>query len=292
MAVVYDHGNILDLFFGSGNKGLDMRVPHFKFYPNDFLGGVAYFTMQERGAYITLLCFQWDSGPIPKKRLGFLLGSDWESLWATISVKFEENEFSEVYNERLEDEREKSAQFIEKQILNGKKGGRPKTQSKPNPKPKSQPKKKAFDNGYGNGNGIGNKGGAGGSLHPVNPDLMGFKGKCRVWLEDEKNYIWDQQDDFAIDDLERKIKEVHRRAGMPTDKEALYGTFIHLIEKLPEWVRENKFSLDYINQKFNEVTNAINSNKQSGKKGSAPISDQDEARLRALLESGALLGVD
>jgi len=137
-----------------------------------------------------------------------------------------------------------------------------------------------------------NKGGAGGSLHPVNPDLMGFKGKCRFWLEEEKNYIWGKQDDFAIDDLERKIKEVHRRAGMPTDKEALYGTFMHLIEKLPEWVRENKFSLDYINQKFNEVTNAINSNKQSGKKGAAPISDQDEARLRALLESGALLGVD
>jgi hypothetical protein len=120
---------------------------------------------------------------------------------------------------------------------------------------------------------------------------MGFKGICRVWIEQEKNYIWGKQDEYAIQSIEKKIKEVHRRGSMPIDKESLVGTFKVLIDKLPEWVRNNKFSLTYIDQKFNEVIHAIH-NEPTSKKGSAPISRQDEARLRALLESGALLGVD
>ena len=127
-----------------------------------------------------------------------------------------------------------------------------------------------------------------------NVNLMGFKGQCRVWMENEKEYLWAKADEYAIDDIERKIFEMHRRSGQGNTKEDLVSTFKYLIDNLPEWIRVNKFSLDYINLKFNEVINGIKNQSSSAhrKKGSAPISREDAKRLEELLESGALLGVD
>lgn len=42
-----------------------MALPHFSFYPGDFLAGVQGFTKPQRGDYITLLCYQWANGSIP-----------------------------------------------------------------------------------------------------------------------------------------------------------------------------------------------------------------------------------
>jgi len=133
------------------------KLPHFKFYPNDFLGGVAYLSMSERGAYITLLCYEWDCGPIPKKRLGFLLGSDWELIWDGIKSKFRENADGTISNDRLESEREKAAQFAEKQLNNGSKGGRPKAKPNPNDNPNDNPNESLLDNDNGNDNGNDNR---------------------------------------------------------------------------------------------------------------------------------------
>lgn len=41
------------------------NLPYFKFYPTDFLLGIAYMSNAEVGAYIKLLCYQWNKGFLP-----------------------------------------------------------------------------------------------------------------------------------------------------------------------------------------------------------------------------------
>lgn len=131
-----------------------MKAPAFQFYAQDFLTGCTYLTNEEIGMYVKMLCKQWTDGNIPKKRLGFLIGFEWDKLSEELQGKFQD--FGEyVINERLEIEREKKQNFIEKQAKNGKKGGRPKknetsepsinkgeeTQEKPKPLKNKNPNK-------------------------------------------------------------------------------------------------------------------------------------------------------
>ena len=41
------------------------QSPAFSFYAKDFLLGTATFSLSERGAYITLMSYQWDMGGVP-----------------------------------------------------------------------------------------------------------------------------------------------------------------------------------------------------------------------------------
>lgn len=101
-----------------------MKAPSFNFYAQDFLTGCTYLTNEEIGIYVKMLCKQWTDGNIPKKRLGFLIGKDWDNISDELKSKFKDDgEF--LVNERLEKEREKKQNFIEKQSENGRKGGRP-----------------------------------------------------------------------------------------------------------------------------------------------------------------------
>ena len=107
-----------------------MKDPAFPFYAQDFLVGTLHMTCEETGAYIKLLAYQWVNLGIPKQRVGIILGTGWENIWLSIRDKFVEKNGT-YYNERLEFEREKRAQFKQKQSENGKKGGRPKKNSAP-----------------------------------------------------------------------------------------------------------------------------------------------------------------
>lgn len=102
-----------------------MKDPAFPFYAQDFIVGTMHMTFEEMGAFIKLLAYQWVNLGIPKNRLGFILGSGWETVWLSISDKFIEKD-GILYNKRIEEEREKRAAFKAKQAENGKKGGRPK----------------------------------------------------------------------------------------------------------------------------------------------------------------------
>ena len=103
--------------------------PAFQFYPQDFLTGVMYLTMEERGIYITLLSIQWSKNVIPKKRLALILGMEWENVPELIKEKFiDKGDY--LINERLFNVSEDRKTYVEKQRLNGQKGGRPKTQTK------------------------------------------------------------------------------------------------------------------------------------------------------------------
>ena len=101
--------------------------PAFQFYPQDFITGVMYLTMEERGMYITLLCIQWSKNRIPKERLGLILGKEWENVSDLVKEKFiDKGDY--LINKRLFSVSEDRRKFVEKQSINGRKGGRPKTQ--------------------------------------------------------------------------------------------------------------------------------------------------------------------
>ncbi len=100
-----------------------MVAPSFQFYAQDFLTGVMFLTNEEIGMYIKMLAKQWTDEKLPKKRLGFLVGCEWDDLSDELKGKFIEEE-GFIYNERLEIERKKRLVFLEKQRANGAKGGR------------------------------------------------------------------------------------------------------------------------------------------------------------------------
>lgn len=119
------------------------KDPAFLFYSQDWIVGTQFLTMQERGQYITLLASMHQHGRLDSERVGLLVGS----VSVTLKNKFKIDEEGCWYNEKLESERGKRQQFVDKQVNNGKKGGRPKnpeitqplTQLKPNIIPKNNP---------------------------------------------------------------------------------------------------------------------------------------------------------
>ncbi len=229
------------------------KNPYFKFYPNDFLGGVAYLSFEERGAYITLLCHQWDSGPIPKKRLGFLLGSGWVTIWESIKDKFEENAEGLIFNERLEDARQQSMRYLNKQRENGEKGGRPKKPKETQPFSNNKPKKNPTDfmtydlmtNDL--------KGGMGGKTFQLVPEgQTRFKGMVMEYLQNPpRNYVWANQDDDAIKEIEYKITQILIQENVEVTEESKFESFKMVINNLSEWKDTNRFQLKYINDEWN-----------------------------------------
>jgi uncharacterized protein YdaU (DUF1376 family) len=106
------------------------RPPAFQFYVADFMYGSRLLTLDERGAYITLLCHQWDKGSVPGDdliALAKVLGCSRQQaheLWQTLSEKFP-REKRGFQNKRLENERLKQRRYSRKMAQNGRKGGRP-----------------------------------------------------------------------------------------------------------------------------------------------------------------------
>ena len=100
--------------------------PYVAFYPSDFLLGTMCMTSEEVGAYMRLLCFQWQQGGIPQEedKLARISGIPAKKLSAVLT-KFELHEDGLLKNRRMEAERVKVESFRDKQAERGKKGGRP-----------------------------------------------------------------------------------------------------------------------------------------------------------------------
>lgn len=118
------------------------KDPAFLFYSQDFITGTLAMPFDEKGKYITLLCYQHQSGRMTEETIRFLIGSFSDNL----KMKFKQDENGLFYNERLEKEIEKRNKFIESRIINGKMGGRPRDEIKPNGKPNGKPKKNLIEN--------------------------------------------------------------------------------------------------------------------------------------------------
>lgn len=105
------------------NKDLDepkYKDPAVLFYTADFLVGVAFMTMAERGEYITLLCMQHQTGHISP--------DDFASVTQSKKVisKFDTDENGFLFQHRMEAETEARRRFVESRRENGALGGRPK----------------------------------------------------------------------------------------------------------------------------------------------------------------------
>ena len=104
------------------------KDPAVLFYTSDFLTGVAFLSMEQRGQYITLLCEQHQNGHIPKNHMISVCGS----LNSPVVKKFIVDEDGNYYNKRMENEAIKRANYC-------------KSRSNPNA---GRKKKKSYDNSY------------------------------------------------------------------------------------------------------------------------------------------------
>lgn len=103
--------------------------PAFSFYARDFLTGTATMSLQEVGAYVKLLAYQWDAGIVPssaheRARILGCTKAEERKIWARLASKFTYVDDA-FQNTRLEEERQKQAERRRRLSDNGKQGGRP-----------------------------------------------------------------------------------------------------------------------------------------------------------------------
>tara|TARA_S200002703_G_scaffold15436_4_gene13233 strand:+ start:1854 stop:2789 length:936 start_codon:yes stop_codon:yes gene_type:complete len=111
------------------------KSPAFQFYPKDFLGSmsVSLMSAEQIGAYVLLLCYNWNNGGIPKNRVAIATlcrlplatlnewgKSDKEN--PVISRFVEDKSTGLLVNERLERERASQIERREKAANSGRKG--------------------------------------------------------------------------------------------------------------------------------------------------------------------------
>src|SRR3989442_984342 len=94
------------------------KSPAFQFYPKDFLtdGNVVGMSLQERGAYITLICLCWTEGGLPNdtKQLARSIGAPlhhFRRLWPVLSKCFRLQADDRWIHPRIEKERQKQQGF-------------------------------------------------------------------------------------------------------------------------------------------------------------------------------------
>jgi len=85
-----------------------MKLASFALNVSDFILGTARMKPEEVGAYIRLLCEQWDKGALPNDPQALQLITGFENT-ATVMAKFKVGEDGLLRNQRLEQEREKRA---------------------------------------------------------------------------------------------------------------------------------------------------------------------------------------
>jgi uncharacterized protein YdaU (DUF1376 family) len=109
------------------------KSPAFQFYADKFISGTAHFSAAQVGAYIRLLCFQWEHGAIPNSpAMQLRIAGCAKKELAEVLQKFSAVDNS-LLNQRLEQERKKQEIWREKSAYGGKK-------SAENRATKSQPK--------------------------------------------------------------------------------------------------------------------------------------------------------
>jgi uncharacterized protein YdaU (DUF1376 family) len=130
------------------------KSPAFQLYVNDFITGTQTLTLAARGAYVTLLCQQWDKGGIPDdvQTLARLLScerAEARDIWGQLRSKFVCGSDGLFRNVRIEKERVKQRRFRQKMAQNGKKGGRPRNNQRlsyrfPETKPEAKAEKSSL----------------------------------------------------------------------------------------------------------------------------------------------------
>ncbi len=93
------------------------KNPAFLFYPGDWLTGTMFMSMEEKGAYITLLCVQFEHGELEEEKILQIIGPE---LWEKIRIKFKKNSRG-FFNKRLAFEQEKREKYSKSRANNRRK---------------------------------------------------------------------------------------------------------------------------------------------------------------------------
>lgn len=98
------------------------KSPAFQFYPDTFLSdaNVIAMSLQERGAYITLICICWIEGSLPSDtaKLAKLCGTphtSFRKLWPNIAPCFRASGDQRMVHPRLEKEKKKQREYRRRQ---------------------------------------------------------------------------------------------------------------------------------------------------------------------------------
>jgi len=90
------------------------KDPAVLFYTSDFLAGIAFFSMEQRGQYVTLLCEQHQLGHIPENHMISVCGSH----DSPVIKKFIKDNDGLYYNTRMENEKIKRANYCKSRSNN------------------------------------------------------------------------------------------------------------------------------------------------------------------------------
>jgi uncharacterized protein YdaU (DUF1376 family) len=102
------------------------KPPAFQFYAKSWLSSTRVMSVAARGAYMDLLAWSWDNGPLPKadKAKAGIVGvseSQFKRLWSEFSLKWTDTA-SGFVNARLEQQRSSLHAFRQSRSENGRKG--------------------------------------------------------------------------------------------------------------------------------------------------------------------------
>jgi uncharacterized protein YdaU (DUF1376 family) len=104
-----------------------MNSPAFQFYVQDFLTGTMHLSAEEIGAYILLLCHQWDKGALPDSDKDLLrIGRTRMKVLVVVKQKFPVCDDGLLRNTRMENERTKQIAYRDQRRENANKRWKPK----------------------------------------------------------------------------------------------------------------------------------------------------------------------
>jgi uncharacterized protein YdaU (DUF1376 family) len=101
------------------------KLPWFPFYASDFLTSTGSMSNEEVGAYIKLLCYQWDKGVLPSdlsrlaRMAGYADANAFASLWDIIRDKFSQTKDGYI-NPKMAEHRKRQEELCEKNSTKAK----------------------------------------------------------------------------------------------------------------------------------------------------------------------------
>lgn len=105
---------------------------YFGFEPSAFIVGTMGFNNTQKGIYITLLCLQFEKGPLELSLIQSISEGVEEDIQKVLT-KFKKNRKGLYYNERLEKTRKKAKDSLQSSSDYGKKGAKARWSNKKGP---------------------------------------------------------------------------------------------------------------------------------------------------------------
>lgn len=179
--------------------------------------------------------------------------------------------------------------YIEKQSINGKKGGRPKKAKESQKTQRFSEKPKKADNVNVNVNdNVNDNVNVNDNETPLKTDaknkfspfMQEMKAIFEKWFKNHNgvSYQWAAKDDKALGGLIAKFKKTLIESNSTADTEDVKQLFTTFLGKLPPWFQENNCELTTLNGKYNSIINQII--QTNGKQASAVESLAEEIRRR------------